>query len=96
MKKSTKPTTEAAKAHIRLAQSLHEAFSSIGASIRPIKLKPTLQSKRETLLRQIQQLQNKLDPQWYADCPDLAGEFDSIYLNQKWANEAAKVVGSQK
>ena len=95
MEKPNKQTTEIAKAHIRLAQSLHDAFSSIGESIRPIKLKPSLVSRRETLLKQIQGLQDKLDPQWYFDCPELAGEFNSIYLNQRWAKEAAKAVGSK-
>jgi hypothetical protein len=92
MKKSDEQTTETARAHIRFALALHDAYSSIGASVRPMKLKPGSMSRRETLLKQIQRLKDKLDPQWYADCPSLAGEFNSIYLNQKWAKEAAKAV----
>lgn len=48
--------------------------------------------KRESILKQINQLQNKLDTQWYSDCPELAKEHNSIYLNERWAKEAAKVL----
>lgn len=76
----------------KFALALHDAYSAIGASVRPIKLAPGLSSKRETLLGQIKQLQDKLDPQWYSDCPALAKEFNSIYLNEKWAKEADKTM----
>ena len=92
MKKTDEKTKGLATAHIKFALALHDAYSAIGASVRPIKLKPGSQSRRKTLLKQIQRLQDKLDPQWYSDCPTLAEEFNSIYLNEKWAKEADKAV----
>ncbi|MGV3662524.1 MAG: hypothetical protein ACO1TE_20230 [Prosthecobacter sp.] len=92
MKKTDKQTKAVAAAHIKFALALHDAYSAIGTPVRPIKLKPGSKSRRETLLKQIKRLQDKLDRQWYSDCPALAEKFDSIYLNEDWAKEADKVV----
>jgi hypothetical protein len=92
MKKTDEQTKAIAAAHIKFALALHSADSAIGASVRPIKLKPGSKSRRETLLKQISGLRAKLDTQWYADCPALAAEFNSIYLNEEWAKEAEGAV----
>lgn len=86
----TNPSKSAVSAHVKFALSLHAAYTAIGASVRPVKLAPSMVKKRESILKQINQLQNKLDTQWYSDCPELAKEHNSIYLNERWAKEAAK------
>lgn len=88
MKKTDQQTDATASAHIKFALALHEAYLAIGASVKPIKLTPTSKSRRETLLKQIKGLQDKMDHQWYADCPVHAKKFNSIYLNDSWAKEA--------
>jgi hypothetical protein len=92
MKKTNEQTKGLAAAHIKFALALHDAYSAIGAPVRPMKLKPGSKSRRETLLKQIKRLQDKLDRQWYFDCPTLAKELDSIYLNEGWAKEADKAL----
>ena len=84
-------TEELVAAHIKFALALHNAYSGIGASVKPVKLEPGSKSRRETLLKQINQLQHELDQQWYSDCPTLAQKLNSIYLNKDWAKEAAMI-----
>lgn len=81
-----------AAAHIKFALALHDAYLSIGASVSPIKLTPGSKAKREALLKQIKRLQDKLDRQWYSDCPILAKQLDSIYLSDGFAKEADKAL----
>lgn len=89
MKKNGTSNRALEAAHIKFANILHDVYKGIGYTVRPIKLMAGIRSRRETLLKQIKRLQDKMDTQWYRDCPSLAGGFNSIYLNDEDAAKAA-------